>query len=72
VVLSVGSQSHVIALASFRVFVPFQPFGTFNLNSVNPFIFPALVLGIIGAVVVSVFVIIMKKSYKKSNLKNSL
>lgn len=72
VVLSVGSQSHVIALASFRVFVPFQPFGTFNLNSVNPFIFPALVLGIIGAVVVSVFVIIMKKSYKKNNFKNSL
>jgi hypothetical protein len=73
VVLSVSSQSHVIALASFRVFVPFQPFGTFNLHSLNPFIFPALVLGLIGAALVTAFVIIiMKKGYKKSNFKNSL
>lgn len=66
VILSVSSKSHAIALASFRVYVPFQPFGTFNLNSVNPLILPALIVGVIGATVVATFLIIMKKEYKKN------
>lgn len=68
IILSVSSKNYAIALASFRVFVPFQPFGTFNLNSMNPLILPALVAGIIGTTLVITFLIIMKKEYRKRGI----
>src|SRR6266849_2338013 len=41
VILRINSKDYAIALASFRVFVPFQPLGTINLNYTIPLLFPA-------------------------------
>jgi hypothetical protein len=39
-------------LASFNVFVPFQPLGTINVSNLNPLILPALLVGVIGTIVI--------------------
>jgi hypothetical protein len=49
-------------LASFNVFVPFQPLGTINVSNLNPLILPALLAGVIGTIVV---VTLIWKSKKK-------
>ena len=49
-------------LASFNVFVPFQPLGTVNVSNLNPLILPALLVGVIGTIVV---VTLIWKSKKK-------
>jgi hypothetical protein len=49
-------------LASFNVFVPFQPLGTVNVSNLNPLILPALLAGVIGTIVV---VTLIWKSKKK-------
>jgi len=51
-------------LASFKVPVPIQPFGVINTNNINPLIFPAGLVGIVGAIVVVSFLIIMRKRKK--------
>jgi hypothetical protein len=59
-----SKNSSALALASFKVNVPLQPFGTVDLNSVNPFVFPALIVGVIGAVALLSFVVIIRKQKK--------
>ena len=49
-------------LASFNVFVPFQPLGTVNVSNLNTLILPALLVGVIGTIVV---VTLIWKSKKK-------
>jgi hypothetical protein len=51
-------------LASFKVPVPIQPFGVINTNNINPLILPAGLVGIVGAIVVVSFLIIMRKRKK--------
>ena len=51
-------------LASFKVSVPIQPFGVINTNNINPLILPAGLVGIVGAIVVVSFLIMMKKRKK--------
>jgi len=48
-------------LASFKVPVPIQPFGVINTNNINPLILPAGVVGIVGAIVVVSFLIMIRK-----------
>ena len=48
-------------LASFKVPVPIQPFGVINTNNINPLIFPAGLVGIVGAIVVVSFLIMIRK-----------
>jgi hypothetical protein len=55
-------------LASFNVFVPFQPLGTINASNLNPLILPALLAGIIGTIVVVTLVWKSKKKEKKYNM----
>jgi hypothetical protein len=57
-------NSSALALASFKVNVPLQPFGIIDLNSVNPFVFPALIVGVIGAVALLSFIVIIRKQKK--------
>jgi hypothetical protein len=49
-------------LASFNVFVPFQPLGTVNVSNLNTLILPALLVGVIGTIVI---VTLVWKSKKK-------
>ena len=51
-------------LASFKVLVPIQPFGVINTNNINPLILPAGLVGIVGAIVVVSFLIIIRKRKK--------
>ncbi len=55
-------------MASFNVFVPFQPLGTINASNLNPLILPALLAGIIGPIVVVTLVWKSKKKEKKYNM----
>lgn len=65
VILRINSRDYAIALASFRVFVPFQPLGTINLNYTIPLLLPAALAGISGVIAMATFLIIMKREYKK-------
>ena len=65
VILRINSKDYAIALASFKVFVPFQPIGTINLNYTIPLILPATIVGVIGVIVVATFLILMKRRYEK-------
>jgi hypothetical protein len=51
-------------LASFKVLVPIQPFGVINTNDINPLILPASLVGIVGAIVVVSFLIMIRKRKK--------
>ena len=51
-------------LASFKVLVPIQPFGVINTNNINPLILPAGLVGIVGAIVVVSFLIMIRKRKK--------
>jgi hypothetical protein len=64
VILRINSRDYAIALASFKVFVPFQPIGTFNLSYTIPLILPAVIVGLVGFIVVATFVIV-KRIYEK-------
>ena len=65
VILRINSNDFAIALASFKIFVPFQPIGTINLNYTTPLILPAIIVGVIGVIVVATFLIIVKRENKK-------
>jgi hypothetical protein len=65
VILRINSNDYAIALASFKVIVPFQPIGTVDLNKMSPLILPAAIIGIIGAIVVVTFLIIGNREDKK-------
>jgi len=65
VILRINSKDYAIALASFRVFVPFQPLGTINLNYTIPLLLPAALAGIIGVIVIATFSIIVKRDKKR-------
>jgi hypothetical protein len=65
VILRINSEHYAIALASFKVIVPFQPIGTVHLNQMIPLILPAAIIGIIGVIVVVTFLIIGNRKDKK-------
>jgi hypothetical protein len=65
VILRINSNDYAIALASFKVIVPFQPIGTVDLNQMIPLILPAAIIGIIGVLVVVTFLIIGNRKNKK-------
>ena len=65
VILRIDSKEQGIALASFKVFVPFQPIGTFNLSYVIPLILPAAIIGIIGLIAVVAFLIVSKRKDRR-------
>jgi hypothetical protein len=51
-----------IALASFNIYVPFQPFGKFNVNSLVPSLIPAALVAIsLSAIVIALILILRKR-----------
>jgi hypothetical protein len=66
-VISRTYSKDVPTLASFKVLVPLQPFGVINTNNINPLILPAGLVGVVGAIVVVSFLIMMRK--RKKNKK---
>lgn len=66
VILRIDSKDYAIALASFKVIIPFQPIGTVDLNQLIPLILPAAIVGIIGVIVVVAFLIIGNRKDKET------
>jgi hypothetical protein len=60
-VISRIHSKDVSALASFKVLVPVQPVGIIDTNYLTPLLLPAGLVGIIGAIFVIAFLIIIKK-----------
>ena len=66
VILRINSKDHGIALASFNIFVPFQPIGTVNLKYVTPLILPVGIIGIISVIAIAAFLILSKRKVKSA------
>jgi hypothetical protein len=67
VIIRINYKDHGIALASFKIFVPFQPIGTFNLKSMTPLILPAEIIGVVSVIAIVAFLITSKRKFKRVN-----
>jgi hypothetical protein len=68
VILRINSNDHGISLASFKIFVPFQPIGTVNLKYVTPLILPAGIIGVISVIAIVAFLILSKRKVKRNSI----
>lgn len=68
VILRINSNDHGIALASFKIFVPFQPIGAVNLKYVTPLILPAGIMGVISVIAIVAFLILSKRKVKRNSI----
>lgn len=66
IIVKMNSNYFALTLASFKVVVPFQPFGVFNVNYISPLLLPAALVGIVGVVIILAFMIAVNKKRKKS------
>jgi hypothetical protein len=64
IIVKVNSKDSALALASFKIVVPFQPFGVFNINHIFPLLNPVVLVGIIGAMAILAFIIVVNKKQK--------
>jgi hypothetical protein len=64
IIVKVNSNNSALALASFKVVVPLQPFGVFNTSHVFPLLIPVVLVGIIGAMSIVAFMIIVNRKQK--------
>ena len=67
VILRINSNDHGIALATFKIFVPFQPIGTVNLKYVTTLILPAGIIGVISVIAIVAFLILSKRKVKRAS-----
>ena len=61
IIVKVNSKYSALTLASFKVVVPFQPFGIVNVNDISPLILPAGLVGIVGAIAILAFMVVIKR-----------
>ena len=64
IIVKVNSKDSALTLASFKLIVPFQPFGVFNINHIFPLLIPVVLVGIIGAMAILAFIIVVNKRQK--------
>lgn len=64
IIVKVNSNNSALALASFRVVVPFQPVGVFNTSHIFPLLIPVVLVGIIGSIGILAFIIIVNRKQK--------
>ena len=60
-----NSKYSALTLASFKIFVPFQPLGVIDVNHIFPLLIPAALVGIVIAVVILAIMIAVNKKRKK-------
>jgi hypothetical protein len=65
IIVKVNSKYSALTLASFKVLVPFQPFGVFNVNHISPLLFPAALVGIVGVAGIVAFMIAVNRKREK-------
>jgi hypothetical protein len=64
IIVKVNSNNSALALASFKVVVPFQPIGVFNTSHIFPLLIPVVLVGIIGVMGILAFIIIVNRKQK--------
>jgi hypothetical protein len=64
IIAKVNSNNSALALASFRVVVPFQPIGVFNTSHIFPLLIPVVLVAIIGTTGILAFIIIVNRKQK--------
>jgi hypothetical protein len=62
--VKVDSKNSALALASFKVFVPFRPMGIININNIFPILIPAGLVALVGAVAILLFMVYINKMKK--------
>jgi hypothetical protein len=71
IIVKANSKYSALALASFKIFVTFQPLGVINVKEIRPLLFPAVLVGAIGTVVIMIIMMIVNKrgknDYRKQN-----
>jgi hypothetical protein len=61
IIVKVNSKDSALTLASFKMIVPFQPFGVININHIFPLLVPAILAAIVGAVAILLFMVVANK-----------
>jgi hypothetical protein len=64
IIVKVNSSYSALTLASFKIVVPFQPFGVFNINYVFPLLISVILVGIIGTIGILAFIIVANRKQK--------
>ena len=59
--VKVDSKYSALALASFKVFVPFRPMGIININHIFPILIPAGLVALVGAIAILSFMVFINK-----------
>jgi hypothetical protein len=71
IIVKVNSNNSALALASFKVVVPFQPIGVFNTNHIFPLLIPVVLVGIIGTMAILAFIIVANRSKNNKSTRLS-
>ena len=64
IIVKVNSKYFALTLASFKIIVPFQPFGVININHIFPLLTPAVLAAIVGAVAILLFMVVIANKKK--------
>ena len=64
IIVKVNSKYSALTLASFKIIVPFQPFGVININHIFPLLTPAVLAAIVGAVAILLFMVVIANKKK--------
>lgn len=67
IIVKVNSKYSALTLASFKIFVSFQPLGVINLKEIRPLLIPAALVGAMGAALIIAFIMIVNKRRKNGN-----
>lgn len=65
IIVKVNSKYSALTLASFKMIVPFQPFGVININHIFPLLIPALLAAIVGVVAILLLMVAVANKKKK-------
>ena len=64
IIVKVNSKYSALTLASFKIIVPFQPFGVININHIFPLLIPAVLAAIVGAVAILLLMVVIANKKK--------
>jgi hypothetical protein len=64
IIVKINSNYSALALASFKMVIPFQPFGVFNTSHLFPLLIPVVLIAIVGAMGILAFIIIANRKQK--------
>ena len=67
IIVKVNSKYSALTLASFKIFVSFQPFAVINVKEIRPLLVPAAIVGAFGVASIIAFIMIVNKRGNNGN-----